>query len=47
MRIRTVPELHFEHDASVETGQRIDDLIEAALAADQRHSGDHGRSDDE
>jgi ribosome-binding factor A len=47
MRIRMVPELHFEHDASVETGQRIDDLIEAALAADQRHSGDHGRSDDE
>lgn len=47
MRIRTVPELHFEHDASVETGQRIDDLIEAALAADQRHPGDHGRSDDE
>lgn len=47
MRIRTVPELHFEHDASVETGQRIDDLIEAALAADQRHPGDHGHSDDE
>jgi ribosome-binding factor A len=40
MRIRAVPELHFEHDASVETGQRMDDLIEAALAADQHESGD-------
>lgn len=47
MRIRAVPELHFEHDASVESGQRIDDLIEAALAADRHDSGDHGRGDDE
>ena len=35
MRIRSVPELHFEHDASVETGQRMDALIEAAVAADR------------
>ena len=34
MRIRSVPELHFHHDASVETGQRMDSLIEAAVAAD-------------
>ena len=27
MRIRSVPELHFVHDASVETGQRMDELI--------------------
>jgi ribosome-binding factor A len=40
MRIRAVPELHFEHDASVETGQRMDDLIEAAVAADRHDSGD-------
>jgi ribosome-binding factor A len=40
MRIRTVPELHFVHDASVETGQRMDDLIEAAIAADRHDSGD-------
>ena len=35
MRIRSVPELHFEHDASVETGQRLDSLIERALASDR------------
>jgi len=35
MRIRSVPELHFHHDASVETGQRMDNLIEAAVASDR------------
>jgi ribosome-binding factor A len=35
MRIRAVPELHFVHDASVETGQRLDDLIDRAIAADR------------
>lgn len=44
MRIRSVPELHFEHDASVETGERMDSLIEAALAAD-RLSADPGEDD--
>lgn len=39
MRIRSVPELHFVHDASVETGQRMDNLIDAAIAAD-RHESD-------
>lgn len=34
MRIRSVPELHFRHDDSVETGQRMDRLIEEAVAAD-------------
>lgn len=34
MRIRTVPELHFHHDASVETGARMDRLIERARASD-------------
>jgi len=37
MRIRSVPELHFHHDASVETGQRMDSLIEAAVASDHEH----------
>jgi len=37
MRIRSVPELHFHHDASVETGLRMDGLIEAAVAADAEH----------
>ena len=40
MRIRSVPELHFEHDASVETGQHMDELIESAIAADRHGSGD-------
>jgi len=44
MRIRAVPELHFEHDASVETGQRMDDLIEAALAADRHDTGESDSS---
>ena len=35
MRIRSVPELHFQHDASVETGHRMDSLIDAAIAADR------------
>jgi len=39
MRIRSVPELHFYHDASVETGQRMDSLIEAAVASDRGRSG--------
>ena len=41
MRIRSVPELHFEHDASVETGQRMDSLIETAIASD-RHDAPNG-----
>ncbi len=40
MRIRSVPELHFEHDASVETGHRMDSLIEAAVASDHHDSGE-------
>jgi ribosome-binding factor A len=35
MRIRSVPELHFQHDASVETGLHMDSLIEAAISADR------------
>jgi ribosome-binding factor A len=40
MRIRSVPELHFQHDASVETGQRMDNLIDAAVASDHQQSGE-------
>jgi len=39
MRIRSVPELHFYHDASVETGRRMDSLIDAALASDRGNRG--------
>lgn len=46
MRIRSVPELHFHHDASVETGLRMDGLIDAAVASDREHEDDedHGNS---
>lgn len=40
MRIRSVPELHFEHDASVETGLHMDELIDAAISSDHPVSGD-------
>ena len=45
MRIRSVPELHFHHDASVETGQKMDQLINAALSADRSNSGDGDSGD--
>ena len=32
LRMRQIPELRFLHDASVETGQRVDALIEQAIA---------------
>jgi len=37
MRLRTVPELHFSHDTSIEAGERLDALITEAVARD---SGD-------
>lgn len=40
MRIRSVPELHFLHDASVETGHRMDSLIDAAIDSDSNYNGD-------
>jgi ribosome-binding factor A len=45
MRIRSVPELHFHHDASVETGQRMDDLIDSAVASDLEHPHDDEQDD--
>ena len=46
MRIRTVPELHFHHDDSVETGMRIDSLIASAIESDSG-SGTAGDEDDQ
>ena len=37
MHIHSVPELHFFHDSSVETGQRMDGLIDAAVASDREY----------
>jgi ribosome-binding factor A len=45
MRIRSVPELSFRHDDSVETGQRMDRLIEEAVAADQAADRNEERDD--
>lgn len=42
MRIRAVPELHFHHDASVETGRHMDELIHTAISSDR-----HDESEDE
>ena len=42
MHIRSVPELHFHHDSSVETGQRMDGLIEAAVASDREYGSGEG-----
>lgn len=46
MRLRTVPELHFVHDSSVETGQRMDRLIDEAIASD-RAGGRSGTTEEE
>jgi ribosome-binding factor A len=32
LRLRVTPELHFRHDASVEQGVRLSQLIDAAVA---------------
>ncbi|PKM46190.1 MAG: ribosome-binding factor A [Gammaproteobacteria bacterium HGW-Gammaproteobacteria-1] len=34
MQLRTIPELHFTHDTSVERGSRLSALIDQAVAAD-------------
>ena len=47
MRIRSVPELHFEHDASVETGLHMDSIIDAAVASDRNESGESEPSNEE
>lgn len=39
MLMRTVPQLHFVHDASVEHGMKLTRLIDEALASDKALSG--------
>lgn len=47
MRIRNVPELHFRHDDSVETGMRLDRLIDTAIQADtETEAGRDAESED-
>jgi ribosome-binding factor A len=35
LRMHNIPQLHFVHDDSVEKGQRMDELIDAAVKADR------------
>jgi ribosome-binding factor A len=41
-RMRTVPRLHFVYDASVARGRRLSDLIDRAVAEDERQHADDG-----
>jgi ribosome-binding factor A len=41
---RTVPELHFIYDVSIKEGQRLSQLIDSALADDERKA-DHPKND--
>ena len=47
MRMRNIPELHFHHDASVETGRRMDELIARAVGSDAGHGPGDGEAEDE
>ena len=47
MRIRNVPELHFHHDDSVETGMRIDSLIATAVGPDADDADDRDNEPEE
>ena len=42
MKLRTVPELHFVYDQSVEQGERLSSLIEQALQSDAEHHKESG-----
>ncbi|MGD8378156.1 MAG: 30S ribosome-binding factor RbfA [Gammaproteobacteria bacterium] len=43
MKIRTVPELHFVHDESLERGARLSAAIDRAVASDRERSDDQGQ----
>jgi ribosome-binding factor A len=42
MKLRTVPQLHFNYDASVRRGVELTSLIERAVAEDRKHSDENG-----
>ena len=42
LKARTVPELHFLHDESVERGVRLSRLIDEAVESDHAHDPDEG-----
>ena len=39
MRLRIVPQLHFEYDVSVERGMKLSRLIDEAVSTDGKHAG--------
>lgn len=39
MRLRSVPELHFVYDTSIEDGERLDSLIHSAVTRDHGTEG--------
>ncbi|GLZ88126.1 ribosome-binding factor A [Metapseudomonas resinovorans] len=39
MKLRTVPQLHFNYDASIRRGVELSALIERAVAEDRKHPG--------
>jgi ribosome-binding factor A len=45
MKVRTVPELHFVYDKSIEEGQRLSALIEKAVASDRQQHQDEEQND--
>lgn len=47
LRMRTVPELHFKHDSSVETGMQMDSLIARARATDAPETSSVNDADDQ
>ena len=38
LNLYSVPQLHFAYDDSIESGMRLSQLIDAAVAADKKHS---------
>ncbi len=40
IRLRTVPQLHFHYDSSIEHGAHLSNLIEEAVKSDKRLAGD-------
>ena len=42
MKLRTVPQLHFNYDASIRRGVELSSLIERAVAEDRKHSDGRG-----
>ena len=37
LRLYSVPQLHFKYDDSIESGRRLSNLIDEAVAADKKH----------